>query len=130
MSNVQIFDTTFALAILIILAIAVPLLLLFANWVLHPGKIKQTLIKGTAYECGLAHVAGTANERYPIKYYMVAMLFLVFDIEVAFLYPLAVVFLSSPWSLLFVLLAFLAILESGYLYLYSKGVLDWNKLSD
>jgi NADH-quinone oxidoreductase subunit A len=130
MSNAQIFDTTFALAILIILAIAVPLLLLFSNWVLHPGKIKKTLIKGTAYECGLAHVAGTANERYPIKYYMVAMLFLVFDIEVAFLYPLAVVFLSSPWSLLVVLLAFLAILESGYLYLYRKGVLDWNKLSD
>lgn len=130
MSNVEIFDSTFALTILVVLAVAVPLLLLFSNWVLHPGKIKDTEIKGTAYECGLAHVAGTANERYPIKYYMVAMLFLVFDIEVAFLYPLAVVFLSSPWSLLAVLLAFLLILESGYLYLYRKGVLDWNKLSD
>ena len=130
MSNVEIFDSTFALTILVILAVAVPLLLLFSNWVLHPGKIKNTEIKGTAYECGLAHVAGPANERYPIKYYMVAMLFLVFDIEVAFLYPLAVVFLSSPWSLLAVLLAFLLILESGYLYLYRKGVLDWNKLSD
>ena len=130
MNNVEIFDSTFALTILVVLAVAVPLLLLFSNWVLHPGKIKNTEIKGTAYECGLAHVAGTANERYPIKYYMVAMLFLVFDIEVAFLYPLAVVFLSSPWSLLAVLLAFLLILESGYLYLYRKGVLDWNKLSD
>lgn len=130
MNDVQIFDTTFALTILVILAVAVPLILLFANWILHPGKIKHTLIKGTAYECGLAHVAGTANERYPIKYYMVAMLFLVFDIEVAFLYPLAVVFLSSPWSLLGVLLGFLVILECGYLYLYRKGVLDWNKLSD
>ena len=130
MSNVQIFDTTFAMTILVILAVAVPLLLLLANWFLHPGKIKRVLIKRTAYECGLAHVAGSANERYPIKYYMVAMLFLVFDIEVAFLYPLAVVFLSSPWSLLFVLLAFLLILESGYLYLYKKGILDWNKLSD
>ena len=130
MSNAEIFDSTFALTILVVLAVAVPLLLLFSNWVLHPGKIKNTEIKGTADECGLAHVAGTANERYPIKYYMVAMLFLVFDIEVAFLYPLAVVFLSSPWSLLAVLLAFLLILESGYLYLYRKGVLDWNKLSD
>lgn len=130
MNDVQIFDTTFAMTILVILAVAVPLLLLFANWILHPGKIKHTLIKGTAYECGLAHVAGTANERYPIKYYMVAMLFLVFDIEVAFLYPLAVVFLASPWSLLGVLLGFLLILECGYLYLYRKGVLDWNKLSD
>jgi NADH-quinone oxidoreductase subunit A len=130
MSNVEIFDSTFALTILVILAVVVPLLLLFSNWILHPGRLKNTTIKGTPYECGLAHVAGTANERYPIKYYMVAMLFLVFDIEVAFLYPLAVVFLSSPWSLLVVLLAFLLILESGYLYLYRKGVLDWNKLSD
>ena len=130
MSNVQILDTTFAMTILLILAVVVPLALLLANWFLHPGKIKKVLIKSTAYECGLAHVAGTANERYPIKYYMVAMLFLVFDIEVAFLYPLAVVFLSSPWSLLFVLLGFLVILESGYLYLYKKGILDWNKLSD
>ena len=130
MSNVEIFDSTFALTILVILAVAVPLLLLFSNWILHPGRLKNTTIKGTPYECGLAHVAGTANERYPIKYYMVAMLFLVFDIEVAFLYPLAVVFLSSPWSLLVVLLAFLLILESGYLYLYRQGVLDWNKLSD
>ena len=130
MSNVEIFDSTFALTILVILAVAVPLLLLFSNWILHPGRLKNTTIKGTPYECGLAHVAGTANDRYPIKYYMVAMLFLVFDIEVAFLYPLAVVFLSSPWSLLVVLLAFLLILESGYLYLYRKGVLDWNKLSD
>lgn len=130
MTNVAIFDTSFALTILVILAIAVPLVLLFANWILHPGKIKKTLIKGTAYECGLAHVAGTANERYPIKYYMVAMLFLVFDIEIAFLYPWTIQFLGGPWSLLPVLLVFLAILESGYLYLYRKGVLDWNKLSD
>lgn len=130
LDNVAIFDTVFALTVLILIAVAIPLMLLAANWVLHPGRIKHTDIKGTPYECGLAHVAGTANERYPIKYYMVAMLFLVFDIEVAFLYPLAVVFLESPWSLIFVLLAFLLVLESGYLYLYRKGVLDWNKLSD
>ena len=130
MSNVEIFDTTFAMTILVVLALVVPTALLVANWFLHPGKIKGTSIKGTSYECGVAHVSGTSGERYPVKYYMVAMLFLVFDIEVAFLYPLAVVFLSSPWSLLVVLLAFLLILESGYLYLYRKGVLDWNKLSD
>ena len=130
MTNVEIFDTTFAITILVVLALVVPTALLVANWFLHPGKIKGTSIKGTSYECGVAHVSGTSGERYPVKYYMVAMLFLVFDIEVAFLYPLAVVFLSSPWSLLFVLLAFLLILESGYLYLYKKGILDWNKLSD
>ena len=100
MSNIEVFDTTFAMTVLIIIAIAVPLILLFANWLLHPGRIKKTLIKGSAYECGLAHVSGTANERYPIKYYMVAMLFLVFDIEVAFLYPWALALPSMLASML------------------------------
>ncbi len=130
MSNIEVFDTTFAMTVLIIIAIAVPLILLFANWLLHPGRIKKTLIKGSAYECGLAHVSGTANERYPIKYYMVAMLFLVFDIEVAFLYPWAIQFMKGTWALFAVLLAFLLILESGYLYLYRKGVLNWSTLKD
>ena len=87
MSNVEIFDTTFAMTILVIMALCIPAALLVANWFLHPGKIKHTIIKGSAYECGLAHVSGTANERYPVKYYMVAMLFLVFDLEVAFIIP-------------------------------------------
>lgn len=130
MSNVQIFDTTFAMTILVILAVAVPLLLLLANWFLHPGKIKRVLIKSTAYECGLAHVAGSANERYPIKYYMVAMLFLVFDLEVAFLYPWTVQFLKGGWDLLFVLLGFLVILEAGYIYLVKKGILNWTRIQD
>lgn len=130
MSNVEIFDTTFAMTILVLMAVCIPAILLLANWFLHPGKIKQVLIKGSAYECGLAHVSGTANERYPVKYYMVAMLFLVFDLEVVFLYPWTIMFLSSGWSLLIVLLAFLLILEAGYIYLYKKGVLDWTSIKD
>ncbi|MBR2060249.1 MAG: NADH-quinone oxidoreductase subunit A, partial [Fibrobacter sp.] len=102
MSNVEIFDTTFAMTILVIMAVCIPSILLLANWFLHPGKVKNVLIKGSAYECGLAHVSGTANERYPVKYYMVAMLFLVFDLEVAFLYPWTVQFLAGGWELLFV----------------------------
>lgn len=131
MENVQIFDTVFALTVLVALAVCVPLLLLFANWLLHPGKIRRAEIKGSAYECGLAHVSGTANERYPVKYYMVAMLFLVFDLEVAFLYPWAVQFLKiDGWSPLFILLAFLVILEAGYTYIYKKGVLHWSSIKD
>ena len=63
MSNVEVFDTTFAMTILVIMALCIPALLLLANWLLHPGKIKGTAIKGTSYECGLAHVSGTAGER-------------------------------------------------------------------
>ena len=107
MSNVEIFDTTFAMTILVIMAVCIPSILLLANWFLHPGKIKQVL-----------------------KYYMVAMLFLVFDLEVAFLYPWTVQFLAGGWELLFVLLGFLFILEAGYIYLYKKGVLDWTSIKD
>ncbi|MDR1759610.1 MAG: NADH-quinone oxidoreductase subunit A [Fibrobacter sp.] len=130
LTNIEVFDTTFAMTVLILLAIVVPLALLAANWVLHPGKIKKTEIKGSAYECGHSHVSGTAGEHYPVKYYMVAMLFLVFDLEVAFLYPWVVQFLKGGWNLLFVLLGFLLILEAGYLYLYRKGVLNWARVSD
>ena len=98
MTNVEIFDTTFAMTILVVLALVVPTALLVANWFLHPGKIKGTSIKGTSYECGVAHVSGTSGERYPVKYYMVAMLFLVFDLEVAFLYPWTVQFLKGGWE--------------------------------
>ena len=52
MSNVEIFDTTFAMTILVIMALCIPTILLIANWFLHPGKIKHTIIKGSAYECG------------------------------------------------------------------------------
>ena len=130
MSNVEVFDTTFAMTILAIMALCIPTALLVANWFLHPGKIKGTNIKGTSYECGLAHVSGTANERYPVKYYLVAMLFLVFDLEVAFLYPWTVQFLAGGWELLLVLLGFLVILEAGYLYVVKKGILDWATLKD
>ncbi len=130
MTDLQIFDTTFAMTILVVLALVVPTVLLLANWLLHPGKIKNAEIKGTSYECGIAHVSGTSNERYPVKYYMVAMLFLVFDLEVAFLYPWTVQFLVGDWSLLFVLLGFLVILEAGYIYLMKKGVLNWTRVQD
>lgn len=131
MGNVEIFDTVFAMTILVVLAAAVPLLLLFANWVLHPGRIKNANIQETAYECGLSHVSGTSNERFPVKYYMVAMLFLVFDLEVAFLYPWVVEFMNiDGWSPLFILLGFLVILEAGYTYIYRKGVLNWTTLKD
>ena len=130
MTNLEIFDTTFAMTVLVVLAIVVPVVLLLANWLLHPGKIKNTSIKGTSYECGIAHVSGTSNERYPVKYYMVAMLFLVFDLEVAFLYPWTVMFLKAGWGLLGVLLGFLVILEAGYIYLMKKGVLNWTRIQD
>jgi NADH-quinone oxidoreductase subunit A len=96
-----------------------------ANWFINKGR-KTWEAKGESYECGLSTTVGTANERFSVKFYLVAMIFLAFDIEVAFLYPWAVRFLRGGWDLLWILVAFLVMLESVYLYLWNKGALDWD----
>jgi NADH-quinone oxidoreductase subunit A len=130
MADYTTFDVIFPLSVLFLVAVAVPFGMMFANWLLAPQVHKDNQVKGDAYECGLAHVIGTPAERFPVKFYLVAMLFLVFDLEVAFLYPWAVQFLKGGWDMLGVLLVFLVILEAGYLYLIKKGALDWNKISE
>jgi len=130
MADYTTFDVVFPLSVLFLVAIVVPFGMMFANWLLAPQTDKKNQVKGDAYECGLSHVIGTPEERFPVKFYLVAMLFLVFDLEVAFLYPWAMRFLKGGWDMLGILLVFLVILEAGYLYLIKKGALDWNKISE
>jgi NADH-quinone oxidoreductase subunit A len=124
------FDIFFPIFVLMLLAVAVPFGMMFANWVLSPQTNLKNKVKTDAYECGLSNVIGNASERFSIKYYIIAMLFLVFDLEVAFLYPLAIEFMSGGWELFAILMIFLLILEVGYLYIIRKGVLNWSKISD
>ena len=85
------------------------------------------LIKREPVECGLRAVVGTADERFSVKFYLYCHAVFVFDLEVAFLYPWAVQFNDGGWGMVTVLLVFLVMLEAGYLYLYRKGALDWEK---
>ena len=91
-------------------------------------KGKRTPIKDTAYECGMLPV-GEGNTRLSVKFYLVAMLFILFDIEVVFLYPWAVVYKQmlkeSPGLIIGSMLSFLAILFVGYIYALKKGAFDW-----
>ena len=93
-------------------------------------RAKRTLIKDTAYECGMLPV-GDGNTRMSVKFYLVAMLFILFDIEVVFLYPWAVVYrelLADPATrnlIFFAMLSFLGILFVGYLYALKKRAFDW-----
>ena len=86
--------------------------------------------KGVSYECGMLPV-GEGSTRMSVKFYLVAMLFILFDIEVVFLYPWAVVYrelLANPATaglILSAMLSFLGILFIGYLYAVKKGALDW-----
>lgn len=89
------------------------------------GPKKPTPEKLAPYECGMPPV-GDARERHPVKFYLVAMIFLLFDIEVAFLYPFAMALRELGWTGFIQLLAFFAILSAGYVYVWRKGVLDWS----
>lgn len=84
--------------------------------------------KSAPYECGMPPV-GDARERQSVKFYLVAMIFLLFDIEVAFLYPWAVAFRDLGWAGFVQLVSFFSILSVGYMYVWRKGVLDWGPVA-
>jgi NADH-quinone oxidoreductase subunit A len=90
---------------------------------------KRSRAKDTPYECGMVP-QGEGHPRFSVKFYLVAMLFILFDLEIVFMYPWAVVYkeaiVHSPvifWSML----SFITILMVGYVYALKKGALDWRK---
>ncbi len=89
---------------------------------------KRTQVKDTAYECGMLPI-GEGNTRLSVKFYLVAMLFILFDIEVVFLYPWAVVYksmLAKHANMIFgSMLTFMAVLFVGYIYALKKRAFDW-----
>ena len=94
------------------------------SWVLGPRK--PTPEKLAPYECGMPPVSD-ARERHPVKFYLVAMIFLLFDIEVAFLYPWAMALRDLRWTGFLQILVFFGILVAGYAYVWKKGALNWDK---
>jgi|SRR6516225_67261 NADH-quinone oxidoreductase subunit A len=88
------------------------------------GPRKPTPEKQAPYECGMPAV-GSARERQSVKFYLVAMIFLLFDIEVAFLYPWAVALRDLGWAGFGQVVLFTALLFTGYVYVWRKGALDW-----
>ena len=82
--------------------------------------------KDAQYECGMPPV-GDARERQSVKFYLVAMIFLLFDIEVAFLDPWAMALRGLGWNGFVQVLLFMALLLAGYVYVWRKGALDWGE---
>ena len=88
------------------------------------GPRKPSPEKSAPYECGMPAV-GDARERQSVKFYLVAMIFLLFDIEVAFLYPWAMALRDLGWGGFAQLAVFMLLLLAGYVYVWRKGALDW-----
>jgi NADH-quinone oxidoreductase subunit A len=90
---------------------------------------KRTRTKDTPYECGMVP-QGEAVPRFSVKFYLVAMLFILFDLEIVFMYPWAVVYkevIVESKTIFWSMLSFISILMVGYAYALKKGALDWKK---
>ncbi len=116
--------------IFILIGIALVLALLLTNLSRLLGPWRPNVIKNSVYESGMDPV-GTAHERFSVKFYLVAMLFILFDIEVVFMYPWAVQFkeliIETDSFFPFIeMLVFVIILFVGYIYVYKKGGLKWS----
>jgi len=97
---------------------------LIVAWLLRPNRPYPS--KLSTYECGETPI-GDTRVRFNIRFYVVALIFLVFDVEVVFLFPWATVFKQLGWFAFIEMLVFLAILFVGYAYVWRNGDLDWDK---
>ena len=90
------------------------------------GVKRPTKEKLAPYECGIPPV-GDARGSFSVSFYLVGMIFILFEVEAVFLYPWAVVFKSLKWSGFLEMALYIAILLAGYIYLWKKGALDWTR---
>jgi NADH-quinone oxidoreductase subunit A len=108
--------------VFLLLGIAVGLGMLFASWILRPrNPYPEKLI---TYESGITPFTD-AHQKFSIRYYIIAMLFLIFDIEAVFLYPWAVAYNHIGLYGFVEMVIFVAILLVGYVYAWKKGALEW-----
>lgn len=89
------------------------------------SRRNKTNVKLEIYECGMEPIK-SARERFSVKFYLIAMLFIVFDIEIVFMYPWAVQFKTLGAVGLVAMLLFMALLFAGFIYVYKKGALEWD----
>jgi NADH-quinone oxidoreductase subunit A len=90
------------------------------------GRHLPSRTKMQPYECGISPT-GDARQPFTVKFYLVAMVFILFDVEAVFLYPWAYVYRELGWFGFIEMLVYIAILLAGYVYLWKKGALDWNR---
>jgi NADH-quinone oxidoreductase subunit A len=108
--------------IIIVLAMAVPVVTLAFAWLIRPHKPEK--YKLMPYECGITPV-DNARGRYTVRFYIIAILFVVFDVETIFLFPWAVQYKALRMFGLVEMLVFLGILIVGYIWIWKKGALEW-----
>jgi NADH-quinone oxidoreductase subunit A len=113
----------FPIVVQALIAIAVAVGLLSVSFVL--GKKVRNRVKDMPYESGIVPT-GDARHRFSVKFYLVAMLFILFDVEAIFLYPWVVVYRDLKMFAFVEMLIFVVLILSGFFYIWKKGALDWS----
>ena len=108
--------------LLLIVSVLLPIIILVAAWVIRPKRPNS--IKAQTYECGMETV-GTSWVQFKVQYYIYALVFVVFDVEAVFLFPLAVAFNQMTLYMVLEMVLFVIILAGALLYVWRKGVLEW-----
>ncbi len=116
-------ETWFPVLIQIIIAVGVATAMIGLSAIL--GRRLKDRVKSMPYESGMVPV-GNARERFSVKFYLVAMVFILFDIEAIFLYPWAVVYRQLKLFAFFEMLLFVVLVLCGFYYIVKKGVLNWS----
>lgn len=123
--DTPIYQNYIPLLVLMIVAAVIPLAILVLTNILGPNKPSDR--KLSVYESGMPPV-GDAHPKFSIKFYIIGMLFILFDIEIVFMYPWAVIYKQWISTSIFILiegLVFIGILLVGYIYAWKKGALEW-----
>ena len=105
-------------------ALAIPLSMMFASFALATRPHRRMRTRSLPFESGVSQ-GPTESRRFTISFYLTAMLFIVFDIEIVFLYPLAVILHQLAWFGFVEFLFFVLILAIAYVYIWRKGALEW-----
>src|SRR5947209_13403712 len=116
-------EVYFPVLVQLIIAIAIAAGLIGVSFLL--GKKVKDKVKESPYECGIAPT-GSARDRFSVKFYLVAIVFILFDIEAVFLYPWAVVYRQLKMFGFIEMLLFIALVLAGFFYIWKKGALDWS----
>jgi NADH-quinone oxidoreductase subunit A len=115
-------QTFVPILLVLVLAGGMAAVILLLNLLL--GLKLPTRQKLTTFESGIPPI-DDSHKRISIQFFVIAMVFILFDVEIAFLYPWALVFRSAGWPLFLEMLAFMVILAVGYAYIWKKGAFDW-----
>ncbi len=127
METISVTSDYIPILIQIVVALSfVVVVMLVSHFIITKRRRVRSIKKEDNFECGI-EIEGNARFPFSVKYFLIAILFVLFDVEVIFFYPWAVNFKGSGWSGLLYMLLFVALFMFGFYYIYKKGSFDWNK---